>query len=83
MSLKPIIDDIADQADDFLDGVMIRSDARAAISEQLSIKYPRLNGSERAKVIDGVLLVLDGEGFFDLKSSSDAGEAGFGDVEQA
>ena len=83
MSMKPIIDDIADQADDFLDGVMIRSDARAAISEQLSIKYPRLNGSERAKVIDGVLLVLDGEGFFDLKSSANAEEAGFGDVEEA
>lgn len=64
MSLKPIIDDIADQADDFLDGVMTRSDARAAIAEQLSITYPRLSGMERGKIIDGVLAVLDSEEFF-------------------
>jgi hypothetical protein len=64
MSLKPIIDDIADQADDFLDGVTTRSDARAVISEQLTIQYPRLSGAERGKVVDGVLAVLDSEEFF-------------------
>jgi hypothetical protein len=70
MSLKPVIDDIADQADDFLDGVTTRADARAAISEQITIMYPTLTGSERAKVIEGVILVLEDEGFFDLGSSS-------------
>ena len=70
MTLSDIIDDIADQADDFLDGVTKRAEARAAISEQLTIKYPKLAGPERAKVIEGVLSVLDEEGFFELGSSS-------------
>src|SRR6266498_421678 len=48
MSLKPVIADIADQADDFLEGVTTHSDARAAISEQLTIKYPALSGSVSA-----------------------------------
>ena len=49
MSIKPVIDDIADQADDFLDGVTTRADARAAISEQITIMYPPLTGSERRR----------------------------------
>lgn len=73
MNLSAIINDIADQADDFLDGVTTRADAKAAISEQLTIKYPKLAGPERTKVIDGVLAVLNEEGFFELGSSSDSG----------
>jgi len=73
MNLSAIINDIADQADDFLDGVTTRADAKAAISEQLTIKYPTLAGPERTKVIDGVLAVLNEEGFFELGSSSDSG----------
>lgn len=71
MNLNAVINDIADQADDFLDGVTKRDEARAAISEQLTIKYPKLNGIERTKVTDGVLAILDEEGFFELGSSSD------------
>ncbi|MFT3870911.1 MAG: hypothetical protein QM715_20855 [Nibricoccus sp.] len=70
MTLSDIINDIADQADDFLDGVTKRTDARAAISEQLTIKYPKLAGPERTKVTDGVLALLDEEGFFELGSGS-------------
>ena len=70
MTLGAIINDIADQADDFLDGVTKRDEARAAISEQLTIKYPKLEGSDRAKVVDGVLAILNEEGFFELGSSS-------------
>ena len=66
MSLKPVIDDIADQADDFLEGVTTPADARSAISEQLTIKYPSLSSPERARVIDGVLMLLISEGFFDF-----------------
>ena len=69
MSLKPIIDDIANQADDFLEGVTTRADARVAIAEQLTIEYPALSGINRSKVIDGVLTVLDGEEFFAFGSS--------------
>jgi len=81
MSLKPIIDDIADQADDFLEGVTTRADARAAISEQLTIEYPTLSGTERAKVIDGVLTLLDREGFFAFGSISDNSNLADGDVD--
>lgn len=72
MNLSSIIDDIADQADDFLEGVTKRDEARAAISEQLTIKYPKLNGLERTKVTEGVLAILNDEGFFELGSSSDS-----------
>ena len=75
MSLKPIIDDIANQADGFLDGVTTRSEARAAISEQLTIKYRTLSGIERSKVIDGVLAILDDEDFFELGAGSEADDA--------
>lgn len=75
MTLDPIINDIADQADDFLDGVSNRNEARAAISEQLTIKYPKLNGIERARVTDGVLAILDEEGFFNLSSGSGSEDA--------
>jgi hypothetical protein len=61
--MKSIINDIADQADDFLEDVTDRAQARAAISEQITIKYPGLPGTERGKVIEGVLAVLDEEGF--------------------
>ncbi len=71
MSLKPVIDDIANQADSFLDGVTTRSDARAAISEQLTIKYRTLSGIERSKVIDGVFAILDAEGFFTFGVGAD------------
>lgn len=74
MTLSDIINDIADQADDFLEGVSKRPEARAAISEQLTIKYPKLTGLERTKVTDGVLAILDEEGFFELGSSSDSSE---------
>ena len=71
MSLKPIIADIADQADDFLEGVTTHADARAAVSKQLTIKYPRLPGLERGKVIAEVLSILDREGFFEFDSGSE------------
>jgi len=71
MSLQPIIADIADQADDFLEGVTTHADARAAVSKQLTIKYPTLSGYQRAKVIDGVLVVLNTEGFFSFGPSAD------------
>lgn len=74
MTLSGIINDIADQADDFLDGVTKRNEARAAISEQITIKYSTLSGPERTKVIEGVLSVLAEEGFFELGSSSESEE---------
>jgi hypothetical protein len=75
MTLSDIINDLADQVDDFLDGVTKRDEARAGISEQITIKYPKLDGPDRSKVIDGVLAVLDEEGFFELGSASDSDDS--------
>jgi len=69
MRLRPIIDDIADQADDFLAGITTRAEARDAISAKLTAKHPVLSGIDRIKVIDGVLAILDQEEFFGSGSS--------------
>ena len=71
MGLKAIINEIADQADAFLEGVAKRDEARAAISEQITILHPSLSGPDRAKVIEGVMSLLDQEGFFELRSDGD------------
>lgn len=65
------MDAIADEADDILDGVKNHNEARAAISEQITIKYSTLSGPERTKVIDGVLAILAEEGFFNFRSGSE------------
>lgn len=65
MNLKPIIDRIADQADDFLDGVQSREQARAGISEMVTLYSASFPAEQRGQVIDGVMRVLENEGFFD------------------
>lgn len=60
----PIIAEIADQADDFLAGVRDRAQARAGISEMITMDYPDLNPAERTEVIAGVMKVLEAEDFF-------------------
>lgn len=60
-----IIDRIAGQADDFLDGFKNRRDARAGILEQLNAEYASIPQAEHASIADGVMAVLEAEGFFD------------------
>ena len=62
--LRPIIDDIAKRADDFLAGARDRSQARAGIEEVITIDYPTLNPADRTVVIAGVMSVLEEEDFF-------------------
>lgn len=62
--LRPIIDEIADQADDFLAGVRDRNQARAGISELLTMDYSDLNPADRNTVVNGVMKVLEEEDFF-------------------
>src|SRR5881398_1167375 len=66
MDLSAIIDHIAGQADEFLDGFTGRADARAGISEYITLYYVHLSHEDRAKVIDGVAAVLEKEGFFEV-----------------
>ena len=62
--LRPIIDEIANQADDFLAGTSDRSQAKAGISELLTMDYPQLSPTDRNLVVAGVMMVLEEEDFF-------------------
>ena len=62
--LRPIIDEIADQADEFLAGARDRAQARAGISEVITMDSPDLNPTDRNTVITGVMKVLEEEDFF-------------------
>ena len=73
MDLSAIIDHIAGQADEFLDGFTGRADARAGISEYITLYYVHLSHEDRTKVIDGVTAVLEKEGFFNGTSSESGG----------
>lgn len=64
VNLRPIIDEIADKADDFLAGARDRAQARAGISELLTMDYPDLSPSDRTLVTNGVMTVLEEEDFF-------------------
>lgn len=63
-NLRPIIDEIADQADEFLAGVRDRAQARAGISELITMDYADLSPDDRTAVIAGVMKVLEEEDFF-------------------
>jgi hypothetical protein len=62
--LRPIIDEIANRADDFLAGARDRNQARAGIEEVITMDYPTLNPPDRSVVITGVMSVLEDEDFF-------------------
>lgn len=64
MNLRPIIDEIASQADDFLDGVTSREQARAGIAELLTMDYAGLPPEDRKLVSDHVMAILEDESFF-------------------
>jgi hypothetical protein len=63
-NLRPIIDEIANQADEFLAGVVDRAHAKAGISELLTMDYPYLAEADRAIVTQGVMSLLEQEDFF-------------------
>jgi hypothetical protein len=65
MNLSVLIDKIAAQADEFLDGFGGRADARAGIQELLTAQYGALTENERKHVTDGVMSILEDEGFFE------------------
>lgn len=65
MHLSALIDEIAAQADDFLDGFTGRADARAGIQELLTAQHNALTEAERKHVTDGVMTILEDEGFFE------------------
>jgi hypothetical protein len=63
-NLRPIIEDIANRADDFLAGARDRRQARAGVEEVITMDYPTLNPMDRTVVVIGVMGVLEDEDFF-------------------
>ena len=62
--LRPIINDIASRADEFLDGTKDRAQSRAGIDEFLTMDYALLSPPDRTVVITGVMSILEDEDFF-------------------
>mgnify|MGYP001602175315 CR=1 FL=1 len=72
LDLRPIIDEIASRADEFLEGAPDRAHARAGISELLTLDYNGLTPPQRKLVTDHVMAVLEAEDFFGTEFVGDA-----------
>lgn len=81
MNLSALIDEIAAKADDFLEGFTGRADARAGIQELLTAEHNSLTEPERKHVTDGVMSILEDEGFFEAipGSAENDADSGAGD----
>lgn len=65
MELNAIVAEICDQADDFLAGVTRRDEAKAGISELLTIYHADLLPGDRRTITEQAMRVLEREGFFE------------------
>lgn len=74
MNLREIIDQIASEADDFLAGASNRAEARAGVNELINADYFSLTPPERQAVADGVMAILEEEGFFDSTPGGGTGD---------
>jgi len=85
MSVQDIINAAADDADELLVGVSTMTEARPAIRDYLKARHPTLVPTDEARVIAGVLAILEEEGFFESSAGSaaldDAGPGGGSDDE--
>ena len=71
MDLDNIIDHIASEADDFLEGYIGRPDARAGVSEFITLHYSSLSPDDRNTVTDAVMSILESEGYFEGRATGD------------
>ncbi len=74
MDVKSIVDQICDEADDFLAGVGKRDEAKAGIAEWLTMHHLRLPAADKKVVIDQAMRVLDNEGFFEASAGGGNGD---------
>jgi len=74
MSVQEIINAAADDADDFLAGVSSMTEARPAIRDYLKARHPSLAPPDEARVIAGLLALLEEEGFFASAAGDDGTE---------
>ncbi len=74
MNLRSIIEEIASQADDFLEGASNRAEARAGVNELINADHLELGPADRKTVADGVMAILEDEGFFDREPGAGSDE---------
>jgi hypothetical protein len=71
MNPAALIEEIARQANEFLDGASDRRQGRADVEEFLTIEHPELDAGARRIVVDGVMAVLEAEDFFGVEFVGD------------
>ena len=78
MDIQSIVNELCDQADDFLAGVSRRDEAKAGIAEMLTIHHVKLPPADKKTVIEQVMRVLDNEGFFQASAGGYGDDSGAG-----
>jgi hypothetical protein len=71
MEVNSIVNEICDQADDFLAGVFKRDEAKAGTAEWLTIHYPKLTPADKKAAIEQAMRILGNEGFFDREAGNE------------
>jgi monomeric isocitrate dehydrogenase len=82
MDLKPIINAVADEADDLLAGVSKKNEARIVLLDYLADNHPDLSPGDSARVASGVLALLDQEGFFEISAGAESWDEGAGEADE-
>lgn len=72
MDQKALVSEICDQADMFLAGVTALKEARAGISEWLTIHHPSLTPELKKSVVADAIQILKNEGFFETEAGLDS-----------
>lgn len=75
MNLKTLIDEMANRADEILDGCTNPSEAHSIIVELLASERPALLPPDRKKIADEVTAILNEEGFFESGSGGGFADA--------
>ena len=70
--LKTLIDTIANQADEILEGCTNPSEAHSLILEHLTARHRAVSIPDRRKIADQVIALLQNEGFFDASDNGDS-----------
>lgn len=71
MNAKALANQICDQADDFLDGVTRRDEAKAGIAEYLTLHHRSLAPADKKAVVEETMRILENEGFFEADAGGD------------
>ena len=82
-NLNSLISDIANQADELLEGCTNPSEAGSIILEHLTARHRALSIADRRKVAEQVIALLKKEDFFDNTGPGDSWDTGDDDDPQS